>query len=48
MAASEVYVVFSKEFGMKTGTTVSNKYKIQLKKSICYCENPEAVTVGDL
>ena len=48
MAASEVKVVFSKEFGAKTGVTVSNKYQIQLKKSICCRENVEAVTIGDL
>ena len=32
MAASDVYLVFPKEFGAKTGVTVSNKYKILLKK----------------
>ena len=32
VAASEVLLVFSKEFREKTGATVSNKYHIQLKK----------------
>ena len=45
MAASEVYLVFPKEFGAKTGMTVSNKYQIQLKKKK---KNPEAATVGVL
>ena len=37
--------MFSKEFGAKAGATVSNKYQIQLKKSICCREKPEAATV---
>ena len=48
VAASEVYFVFSKESEIKTGRTVNNKYQIQLKKSICCRENPEAATVGVL
>ena len=48
MAASEVSVVLSKKFGAKTGVTVSNKYQIQLKKSIYCPENLEAATVGVL
>ena len=40
--------MFSKEFGAKTGATVSNKFQIQLKKSICCRENLEAATVGVL
>ena len=37
-----------KEFGTKVGVIVSNRYQIQLKKSICYRENPEGPTVGVL
>ena len=40
--------MFSKESGTKTSATVSNKYQIQLKKSICYRENSEAATVDVL
>ena len=40
--------VSSKESGKKPGATVSNKYQIQLKKSICCRKNPEAATVGVL
>ena len=32
MAATDIYLVFPKEFGANTGVTVSNKYQIQLKK----------------
>ena len=38
--------MFSEVFGAKAGATVSNKYHIQLIKSICCRENPEAATVG--
>ena len=31
--------------GTKAGATVSNKYQIQLKKSICCHEYPEAATI---
>ena len=41
-------VVFLKEFGAKTGVTVSNKYQIHLIKWICCRENLEAVTIGGL
>ena len=37
---------FTKE--LKTGATVSNKYQIQLKKSICCSEIPEEATLGVL
>ena len=40
--------MFSKEFGAKAGAIVSNKYQIQLKKSICCREKPEVATVGAL
>ena len=40
--------MFLKESGTKTDATVSNKYQIQLKQSICYREDPEAATVGVL
>ena len=39
---------FLKESGTKTDATVSNKYQIQLKKSICYRKNTEAATEGVL
>ena len=45
VGTSEVYIVFSEESGRKTGATVSNKYQIQLKKSIFCRENPEAASV---
>ena len=48
MATSEVSLVLSKQFGAKTGATVSNKYQIQLKKSICYGKNPQVATLGVL
>ena len=48
VAASEVQVVFSKECGAKTSATVSNKYQIQLNKSICCRDNLEAATVDVL
>ena len=32
MAASDVKLVFPKEFGGKTGLTISNKYQSQPKK----------------
>ena len=48
VAAPEVNLIFSKEFGATAGPTVSNKYQIQLKKSICCCENSEAATAGFL
>ena len=35
-----------KKFGIKAGVTVSNKYQIQLRKSICCRENPEVATIG--
>ena len=41
-------LMFSKQFGAKAGATVSSNYKIQLKKSICCREKPEAATVGAL
>ena len=40
--------MFSKEFGARAGTTVSNNYQIQLRKSICCRKNLEAATVGAL
>ena len=40
--------LFSKECGTRIGATVSNKYQIQLKKSIYSRENPEVATVGVL
>ena len=40
--------MFSKEFGAKTGATVSSNYHIQMKKSICWRENTEAAMVGVL
>ena len=40
--------MFSKEFGARAGTTVSNNYQIQLKKSICCRKNLEAATVDAL
>ena len=39
VAASDVQLVFSRESGTKTGATVSDKYQVQLKKSICYRRN---------
>ena len=48
MAASEILLVFSKKFRVKTGATVSSKYNIQQKKGISYNENPEAATIGGL
>ena len=41
VAASDAYLVFSKESGTKTGATVSDTYQIQLKKSICCRENQQ-------
>ena len=38
--------MFPKELGAKTGATVSSKYQIQLKKSICCRKNLEAPTAG--
>ena len=40
--------MFSKEFGAKVGATISNKYQVQLKKSISCHKNPEEATVGVL
>ena len=37
-----------KEFGTKADVTINNKYQIQLRKSICCHENPEAATVDVL
>ena len=37
-----------KDFETKAGVTVSNKYQIQLRKSVCCRENLEAATVGVL
>ena len=34
VAASEIWLVFSKESRIKASVTVSNKYRIQLKKNI--------------
>ena len=48
VAASEVQLLFLREFETKDGATVSNKYQLQLGKSICCRENPEAATVGVL
>ena len=48
MATSEASLVLSKQSGAKTSATASNKYKIQLIKSICYGKNPQAATVGVL
>ena len=46
MATSEV--VFSTEFRVKVGVTISNKYQIQLKESICCRKNPKTAIVGFL
>ena len=43
-----LFLMFSKESGTKTGATVTNEYQIQLTKSICCRENPEAATAGVL
>ena len=46
--SSEIQLVFSKESGTKTDVNVSNKYQIQLERSVYCCENLEAATVGVL
>ena len=46
VAASDVSLVFSKESGAKTGAIISDKYQIQLKKSIL-CRKNQYLSEGD-
>ena len=48
VAASEDELMFSRDPGTKTELTVSNKYLIQLKKSVCFHEHPVVVTLSVL